>query len=69
MTELDIPEETKTEKIIRIWDEAEEDEHNGSTEYLMQIVCDRYYFETGKRIDNGDVSSALTKHPKCREVK
>jgi len=47
-------------EILRIWDEAEEDFPDKSTEWLMQYTCDMYVGQFGKEIDHGDVAVALS---------
>ena len=51
--------ETFNERICRLWDDAEDDFPDKSTEFLMQIVCDRYCMETNQDIDNADIAVAL----------
>jgi hypothetical protein len=49
----------KRQRILVLWDIAEEEFPDKSTPFLMQIVCDRYLNQYHHEIDHGDVAEAL----------
>jgi hypothetical protein len=49
----------KTERILQLWDELDEEFADKSTEFLMEMVCDRFRLMYHQGIDHGDVSTAL----------
>jgi hypothetical protein len=49
----------KTERILQLWDEVDEWFPDKSTEFLMEMVCDRFRLMYHQGIDHGDVSTAL----------
>lgn len=51
--------DTVAKRIMETWDEVEDEFPDKSTEWLIQMTCDRYTIKYGKEIDNADVVSAL----------
>jgi hypothetical protein len=45
--------------IRELWHDIEDEFPDKSTEFLMQMVCDRGHFMYNWDIDHGDVSTAL----------
>ncbi len=51
----------KAERIRILFDSAEEDYPQKSTEFLMEVTCQRARYAFKMEIDHGDVAEALTK--------
>ncbi len=51
----------KAERIRTLFDLTEEDFSGKSTEFLMEVTCQRYFAQYRHTIDHGDVAEALTK--------
>lgn len=53
-----------TDRILTIWNLVEADFPDKSTEFLMEMTCQRFRMQHGKYIGHDDVATALTKKTK-----